>query len=214
MSSPPPYAPRALLKTTPSEYDAPVDVLPPRRRRRLLSIKIQHLPPDPQEMLNDQDGMTNANALWVNFKGAWVIHVVVIILLKVLYTLVLSSHGPLKNYVLPETNWTLVNITYTVGLYIMFHGVRGTPFEFNLGAYDKLTMWEQLDNGDQYTPARKFLLGVPVALFLVSTHYTNYGVVQSTLNGVCCLVLVVPKLEMSHRLRVTIPFVTENFGEE
>lgn len=46
----------------------------------------------------------------------------------------------------------------------MFHWVQGIPFEFNSGAYDKLNMWEQIDNGDQYTPAKKFLLAVPIVL--------------------------------------------------
>jgi hypothetical protein len=55
------------------------------------------------------------------------------------------------------------------GSYIMFHYVRGVPFEFNGGAYDNLNMWEQIDDGDQYTPAKKFLLSVPIMLFLLST---------------------------------------------
>jgi hypothetical protein len=50
------------------------------------------------------------------------------------------------------------------GSYIMFHWVQGIPFEFNNGAYDHLNMWEQIDNGDQYTPAKKFLLMVPIVL--------------------------------------------------
>lgn len=47
----------------------------------------------------------------------------------------------------------------------MFHWVHGIPFEFNAGAYDHLNMWEQIDNGDQYTPTKKFLLTVPVVLY-------------------------------------------------
>ena len=47
----------------------------------------------------------------------------------------------------------------------MFHYVHGIPFEFNAGAYDHLNMWEQIDNGDQYTPTKKFLLTVPVVLY-------------------------------------------------
>lgn len=76
----------------------------------------------------------------------------------------------------------------------MFHYVTGVPFESEThgGAYDDLTMWEQIDEGAQYTPAKKWLVCTPIVLFvdhafpvpltlvylhdrfLVSTHYTNY----------------------------------------
>lgn len=80
------------------------------------------------------------------------------------------------------------------GSYLMFHYVRGVPFEFNAGAYDNLNMWEQIDNGDQYTPAKKFLLTVPIVLFLLSTHYTHYDLTYFTINFLVLLVVVIPKL--------------------
>jgi hypothetical protein len=48
----------------------------------------------------------------------------------------------------------------------MFHWVTGIPFENNLhaGAYDELTLWEQIDDGAQYTPTKKWLFCVPVGL--------------------------------------------------
>lgn len=76
----------------------------------------------------------------------------------------------------------------------MFHYVRGVPFEFNAGAYDNLNMWEQIDNGDQYTPAKKFLLSVPIVLFLLSTHYTHYDLTYFTINFLAVLGVVIPKL--------------------
>ncbi len=76
----------------------------------------------------------------------------------------------------------------------MFHGIKGVPFDFNGGAYDYLTMWEQIDGGDQYTPSKKFLLGVPVGLFLISTHYSKYDLNMFIFNGLICLVGVIPKL--------------------
>lgn len=49
----------------------------------------------------------------------------------------------------------------------MFHWVTGIPFQNELhgGAYDDLTLWEQIDDGEQYTPAKKWLLCVPIALY-------------------------------------------------
>jgi hypothetical protein len=32
------------------------------------------------------------------------------------------------------------------------------------GAYDELTLWEQIDSGAQYTPAKKWLTSVPIGL--------------------------------------------------
>lgn len=165
------------------------------RRRRSSSI-IQHLEPDNIETKIDQSLNPNVNANWVHNKGAWVIHIVLIIFLKIFFNFI----SVLDN----DWRWTLTNLTYNIGSYIMFHQVKGTPFEFNSGAYDNLTMWEQIDNGDQYTPTKKFLMLVPIGLFLISTHYSNYNLNLFILNGVCCLCVVVPKLAISHRLRVTL----------
>lgn len=52
--------------------------------------------------------------------------------------------------------------------YIMFHFVEGVPFESNSGVYDKLTMWEQIDGGAQYTPAKKWLTSLPIILYVGS----------------------------------------------
>lgn len=93
-----------------------------------------------------------------------------------------------------ETSWTLTNITYMFGSYIMFHYVRGVPFEFNGGAFDNLNMWEQIDDGAQYTPAKKFLLSVPIVLFLLSTHYTHYDLAYFIINFLALLAVVIPKL--------------------
>ena len=123
--------------------------------------------------------------------GAWFIHPLLIFLLKILFdTMPRMSQ---------ETSWTLTNITYMFGSYIMFHWVQGVPFEFNAGAYDNLNMWEQIDNGDQYTPAKKFLLSVPIVLFLLSTHYTRYDLWYFMINFLACLGVVIPKLpSVSH----------------
>lgn len=114
------------------------------------------------------------------------IHIILILLLKIVYDILPS--------ISQETSWTLVNTTYMFSSYLMFHYVRGVPFEFNAGAYDNLNMWEQIDNGDQYTPAKKFLLAVPICLFLVSTHYTRYGLGYFMVNFLATVAVVVPKL--------------------
>lgn len=93
----------------------------------------------------------------------------------------------------------------------MFHWVRGVPFEFNGGAYDNLNMWEQIDNGDQYTPAKKFLLSVPIILFLLSTHYTHYDLTYFIINFLAVLGVVIPKLPIvSQFLCLRRPVIESN----
>ncbi|KZF18976.1 ORMDL family protein [Xylona heveae TC161] len=165
-------------------------------RRRRSSSLLYTEPPESMEHRSDQEALPNGNADWVNAKGAWIIHFVLILGLKLLYGSIPGiSH---------ETSWTLTNISYMFGSYVMFHGVRGVPFEFNAGAYDNLNMWEQMDNGDQYTPAKKFLLMVPVMLFLLSTHYTHYDLTYFTINCLAVLAVVIPKLPSTHRMRIAL----------
>ena len=54
--------------------------------------------------------------------------------------------------------------------YLMFHWVTGIPFQSDLhaGAYDDLTLWEQIDEGAHYTPAKKWLFTVPIALYVAT----------------------------------------------
>lgn len=48
----------------------------------------------------------------------------------------------------------------------MYHYVEGVPFDLanNGGVYDRLTLWEQIDSGAQYTPAKKWLTTLPIVL--------------------------------------------------
>ena len=180
------------------------------RRRRSSSLLYQE-PPETIEHMSDQAALPNLNANWVNAKGgsqhcsehgmamyrnstswlttclgAWTIHFVLIAALKILFDIIPGMSQ--------ETSWTMTNISYMFGSFLMFHWVRGVPFEFNAGAYDNLNMWEQIDNGAQYTPAKKFLLSVPIILFLLSTHYTHYDLTYFTINVLALLGVVIPKL--------------------
>ncbi|CCE65253.1 hypothetical protein TPHA_0K01190 [Tetrapisispora phaffii CBS 4417] len=170
------------------------------RRRRSSSI-ISHVEPETFEEENDQQLLPNMNATWVDQKGAWVIHIVIIALLKLFYNFL-----PI---ITDEWSWTLTNMTYVIGSYVMFHLIKGTPFEFNGGAYDNLTMWEQLNDETLYTPSRKFLFIVPISLFLVSTHYGHFSLNFFVGNFILTIFVgIVPKLPLTHRLRISIPGIT------
>lgn len=70
------------------------------------------------------------------------------------------------------------------------------------GKYDSLTFWEQLDDGVQNTNTRKFLTLVPVALFLLATHGTDYRRQPLGLNLIVLLVLVIAKFPAMHKVRI------------
>ncbi|SCZ90177.1 BZ3500_MvSof-1268-A1-R1_Chr1-3g01821 [Microbotryum saponariae] len=129
--------------------------------------------------------------------GAWLIHVIGIIAGIVILDIIPGTT--------PDLIWTIVNLGYLFISYIMFHYVQGVPFDMNnSGAYDSLTLWEQIDSGAQHTPAKKWLTTLPIALFLVSTHYTRYDSHPAffTLNLVSLILVgLAPKLPMFHRLR-------------
>jgi hypothetical protein len=172
-----------------------------KRRRRSNSLVFVE-PTESIEHKSDQAALPNLNADWVNAKGkpanlvckkkrltrqgAWLIHPLLILCLKIFFDIMPGMTQ--------ELSWTLTNIFYMTGSYIMFHWVRGIPFDFNAGAFDNLNMWEQIDGGDQYTPAKKYLLCVPIILFLISTHYTHYDLTYFVFNLLATLIVVIPKL--------------------
>ncbi|KAI8384997.1 uncharacterized protein BYT42DRAFT_564321 [Radiomyces spectabilis] len=146
------------------------------------------------EIVMDQRSMPNFNSSWVNYKGAWFTTLVVIIALKMLYSVM--------PFLSPDLSWTLTNLSFNAGQYIMFHWVTGIPFENHQGAYDGLTLWEQIDGGVQFTATRKFFVAVPILLFLLSVHYTHYDVFLFAINFSALLLVLIPKLPAMHLVRM------------
>ncbi|KAI9634737.1 response to unfolded-protein [Dioszegia hungarica] len=152
---------------------------------------------DEFENVVDRSGMgTNENAAWVNAPGAWIMHPILILLVKILVDALPSMTQ--------DVSWTVVNLAYMALSFLMFHHVTGVPFESTMttgGVYDEYTLWEQIDSGAHYTPAKKWLTSVPIGLFLISTHYTKYDPVLFTLNFAALVFVLFPKLPILHRLR-------------
>ncbi|SMN22644.1 similar to Saccharomyces cerevisiae YGR038W ORM1 Evolutionarily conserved protein, similar to Orm2p, required for resistance to agents that induce unfolded protein response [Maudiozyma saulgeensis] len=178
------------------------DIIPIKdhRRRRSSSI-ISQVEQESLEDDTDQRMLPNMNATWVDQRGAWVIHLVLILMLKLFYNLMPGITNDIA--------WTLTNLTYVIGSYVMFHMIKGTPFEFNGGAYDNLTMWEQIDNETLYTPSRKFLILLPIGLFLIVTQFLKNDLKLFAINFIISFCLgIVPKLPLLHRIRIYVPFIT------
>ena len=69
--------------------------------------------------------------------------------------------------------------------YLMFHWVTGIPFqaEFHGGAYDDLTLWEQIDEGAHYTPAKKWLFCVPILLCVTTAPRLSMAGMLTPISG-------------------------------
>ncbi|KAK3828420.1 MAG: ORMDL family [Benniella sp.] len=142
----------------------------------------------------DQHSQTNRNSSWVNDKGAWMTNIILIVFLKFIVAIIPGMTS--------ELSWTLTTLIYNIGSYIMFHVVTGVPFEFTQGAYDNITLWEQIDGGVQFTATRKYLTTVPVVLFLLSTHYTHYAASAFAVNLLATVINLIAKLPSMHQVRL------------
>jgi len=164
-------------------------------------VKVERVGGNSLEQDLDQGAYANMNAEWVNRKGAWILHPVLILAGKIIID---TMPGMTQ-----QISWTVVNLCYLLFSYLVFHYATGIPFQNELhgGAYDDLTLWEQIDDGAQYTPAKKWLITCPIILFLLSTHYTNYNPWLFAINVAALVAVLIPKLPQLHRQRLR--FMTE-----
>nr|VDD16632.1 unnamed protein product [Brassica rapa] len=150
----------------------------------------------------------NRNTEWFMYPGVWTTY---ILILFFGWLVVLSLSG-----CSPGMAWTVVNLAHFVSqqidrfvfdldqavTYHSFHWMKGTPFADDQGVYNGLTWWEQMDNGQQLTRNRKFLTVVPVVLYLIASHTTDYRHPWLFLNTLAVMVLVVAKFPNMHKVRI------------
>lgn len=105
-SNPLPYS-TSDAATTPSTTQATTTTTtthrPGHRKRSSSIITVEKIETSHEEMLDQAAGF-NANADWVNYKGAWVIHIVLILLAKILLDVVPGMEQ--------DISWTIVNLGY------------------------------------------------------------------------------------------------------
>ncbi|MBA0560075.1 hypothetical protein Golob_017000, partial [Gossypium lobatum] len=106
-----------------------------------------------------------------------------------------------------NTDWFMYPEVWTICILILFFAgslffpssKKGTPFAEDQGMYNGLTWWEQIDNGKQLTPNIKFLTIVPVILYLIASHTTDYQHPMLFFNTIAVVVLVVAKFPNMHK---------------
>ncbi|CAA2956541.1 ORM1 3 [Olea europaea subsp. europaea] len=86
--------------------------------------------------------------------------------------------------------------------YQCFHWKKGTLFADDQGIYNRLTWWEQIENGKQLTPNRKLLTVAPVVLYLIASHTIGYQHPMLFFNTLAVFILVVAKFPHMHKVRI------------
>lgn len=135
----------------------------------------------------------NKNVNWLNAPGIWIWYSLLIIAGWALLTILLDD---------PGLAWTYTHLGHGVVTYYLLHWTKGSPCSEEQGKYDYLTFWEQIDNGMYGTNTRKFLMIVPVALFTLATHGTDFRKQPMGANLVVVIVLVLAKLPFFHKVRI------------
>jgi ORMDL family len=134
----------------------------------------------------------NMNTNWVNSKGTWAWYI----------GLILVTWAGISAFVDPGLAWTYVHLVHGCITYYCFHWTKGSPIQADQGMYDHLTFWEQLDNETYSTNARKVLAVIPVVLFLLATHSSDYRQQPLALNLIAVTVLLVAKFPQMHKVRI------------
>ncbi|CAG2107177.1 unnamed protein product, partial [Medioppia subpectinata] len=110
-------------------------------------------------MLGGTPGQVNPNARWLSSRGMWLSYGCGVL---VLHLALLSFPFLSVAWV-----WTLTNCIHNLVMFVFLHLLKGTPWESgDQGKVRKLTHWEQIDDGIQFTSTRKFLTVVPIILLV------------------------------------------------
>lgn len=102
----------------------------------------------------------NPNVSWLNSKGIWFTY---IIFTTTMHLILLSLP-----FLTTPIAWTLTNVFHNLIAFYLLHIVKGAPWETSdQGRARSFTYWEQIDDGVQFTSARKFLTTVPIVLLVL-----------------------------------------------
>ncbi|KAJ3125928.1 hypothetical protein HK100_010528 [Physocladia obscura] len=144
--------------------------------------------------MESMESFTNSNSSWPNLRGSIATNIFVLFILRFGIGLVPGMST--------EAAWTITNLTYYLITFIMFHWVLGVPFQLNQGEYEDMTLWEQMDKGEPFTPAKKYLTTIPIVIFLMGTHYSHYNIPTFTINFIALVTVLIPKFPSMHKVRI------------
>lgn len=134
----------------------------------------------------------NKNVTWLNHASVWAWYLALILGLWLGISALLDDAG---------LAWTYVHLIHGVATYYLLHWTKGSPCTEDQGKYDYLTFWEQVDGQAYGTWNRKLFTAVPVVLFVLATHGTDFRKQPLGLNLIVVIVLLVAKLPALHKVR-------------
>lgn len=134
----------------------------------------------------------NKNTNWLDSPSAWTWY----------FSLILAMWLALSVVVGAGKAWTYVHLIHGVITFYLLHWNKGSPVQEDQGKWDALTFWEQLGDGVQGTLTRKIFSVVPVVLFLLATHGSDFRTQPLFLNLIVVIVLVVAKMPSMHKVRI------------
>lgn len=157
--------------------------------------------------VNEGESIANKNVNWIGPRF-FVFFALVMVVFEFLVRLFLVQTF---NLVTQEQGWTLVHVFCGVINFVVMHYISGTPGELqDLGEFATYTWWEQLDDGVQWTLSRKLWMLQEIVFFLVTSYLTEYEPSHLVINMAVLLLVMVPKMPQSHRVRI----VSEDEWEE
>jgi hypothetical protein len=144
----------------------------------------------------DEELDLNVHTEWIHRKRFWAAYLILIYSLRAaLVTANMSTANA----------WTTVVFVHAGITFILFHWVKGNPLDDwvgNQGKYNSYTFWEQIQVGRSYTPTKKFLTILPIALFFICAYHLENEPFLLFLNGVITSILVIAKLPAMHKVRI------------
>ncbi|VDK43496.1 unnamed protein product [Taenia asiatica] len=175
-----------------------VEAQGPEEMRHLARLLYTYHPNEGDTLMQVGTATSTANPTseYLNSTGTWITYLLLIagchlILLCIPFLSVASV-------------WTLTCTLHNVLTYLILHWEKGSPYEtLDQGEARILTQWEQFDDGEQYSPTKKFLLVVPIVIFILASFYTQYDPIHFVINASTLILLsILPKLPQFYRVRV------------
>jgi hypothetical protein len=129
------------------------------------------------------------NVAWTLQRGSWMIHILVLVLIRVTFSIFLNS----------DISWQLSLIIYNLMTLVFFHLISGDPFN---DEYANYTFWEQLSLQLEDSSGLVFISIFPLLSFMIISYFTKWSTIMLWLCGISLFLVTLPKLGFMHLRRL------------
>mmetsp|Transcript_32392 Transcript_32392/g.44493 ORF Transcript_32392/g.44493 Transcript_32392/m.44493 type:complete len:171 (+) Transcript_32392:102-614(+) len=125
-----------------------------------------------------------------------------------LVAIILGGQFLLSLFMTSDLAWIVVLFLHNIISFVLLHWIKGVPFgdiHNAQGKFDKLTLWEQIDDGVQYSNTRKFFTVELIILYLYVLHITvehGYGLAVFVLNTATFIPCIIGKMPGMYKVRI------------